>query len=246
MNWIQKNASTILTIFGAGGMLATVILAVKATPKAERQLKDAEEKKGRKLTVVETVRTCGKAYIPTAAVGAGSLACIFSANALSRRQQASLAGAYLALEGAYKGYREKAKEILGPGTDGMIEDALEESHRDEEDNNPPWDELQTFYIDLALTEKPCFFERTMYDVARMEYEINRLLVLRGWATVNDMLAFLHLEKVPDGDRYGWDQDDGETVWGYHWIDFCHNHYTTDDGLLVCDIELPFEPHLIRE
>lgn len=33
-DWLKKNASTILTCLGAGGVVATVALAIKATPKA--------------------------------------------------------------------------------------------------------------------------------------------------------------------------------------------------------------------
>ena len=35
---------------------------------------------------------------------------------------------------------------------------------------------------------------------------------------------------------------GEVYWGYQWIDFTHRYFTTDDGLTVCAIDMPFLPH----
>lgn len=98
-DWLKKNASTILTCFGAGGMVATVTLAIRATSVAHERimaekLQRASYEEGRttstlpKLTVMETVKICGADYIPTVAVGTASLICIFGANVLNRRQQA--------------------------------------------------------------------------------------------------------------------------------------------------------------
>lgn len=254
-DWLKKNASTILTCFGAGGMVATVTLAIRATSVAHERimaekLKRASYEEGRttskspKLTVMETVKICGADYIPTVAVGTASLICIFGANVLSRRQQASLASAYAALESAYQGYRRKVCSILGPDTDAMIERAVEQEKQDIEDDLPPWDEVQTFY--LPCCGKAAFFERTMEEVVQAEYHINRNLVLRGEVTLNEFLSFLGLDAVEEGDVIGWDCYIGETQYGYRWIDFNHRHYVTDDGLTVCSIDTPFAPHSLND
>ena len=138
VNWIKRNSSTILTCLGAGGVVATVILAVKATPKAMDKIQTAQIDKGEeilngdrggevkknddgsyelpKLTVAETVQVCWKEYVPTVAAGIGSLACIFGANILSRRQQASLASAYTALASSFEAYRDKVEMRYRPST----------------------------------------------------------------------------------------------------------------------------------
>lgn len=254
-DWLKKNASTILTCFGAGGMVATVTLAIRATSVAHERimaekLQRASYEEGRttstlpKLTVMETVKICGADYIPTVAVGTASLICIFGANVLNRRQQASLASTYAALESAYQGYRRKVCSILGPDTDAMIEKAVEQEKQDIEDDLPPWDEVQTFY--LPCCGKAAFFERTMEEVVQAEYHINRNLVLRGEVTLNEFLSFLGLEAVEEGDMIGWDCYIGETQYGYRWIDFNHRHYVTDDGLTVCSIDTPFAPHSLDD
>lgn len=264
-DWLKKNTSTILTCLGAGGVVATVALAIKATPKALDKIQCAQVDKGEeilhklregaleksdtgyilpKLTAIETLQACWKEYLPTIAVGTGSLICIFCANVLSRRQQASLASAYAALESAYQGYRRKVCSILGPDTDAMIEKAVEQEKQDIEDDLPPWDEVQTFY--LPCCGKAAFFERTMEEVVQAEYHINRNLVLRGEVTLNEFLSFLGLDAVEEGDVIGWDCYIGETQYGYRWIDFNHRHYVTDDGLTVCSIDTPFAPHSLDD
>ena len=249
-NWIKKNASAILTCFGTGGVIVTVVLAVKATPKAMDKIQTAQIDKGEeilngdregaviknddgsyempKLTVAETVQVCWKEYVPTVAVGIGSLACIFGANALSRRQQASLASAYTALASSFEAYRDKVEMLCGPGTNAAVKKTLEQERRDLEDDRPPWDEAQAFYLEGY----PQFFERTMEQVLKAEYELNRYFILKGQATFNEFLTILDLPPVEDGDAIGWDEYIGEVDYGYRWIDFSHRHYMTDDQMLV--------------
>lgn len=267
VNWIKRNSSTILTCLGAGGFVSTVVLAIKATPKAMNKIQTARIDKavdiqdGRiinhidrsksgwqqlpELTVLETVMACGKEYIPTVAVGAASLVCIFGSNVLSRRQQASMAAAYTALASAFEGYRDKVRTICGPDTDEMIVRAMEQEKQDAEDDRPPWDEIQTFYLECNGCT-PKFFERTMEQVMRAEYEANRLFILKGSLTLNEFLQILNLPTVEVGDSVGWDEYIGETQFGYKWIDFNHRYFITDDGLTVCSIDMPFEAHSMEE
>ena len=144
--WIKRNASTLLTCLGAGGMVTTIALAIKVTPKAYSKVVDAKIDKAveqeiqdlelPKLTVLEMIRVCWRDYLSTVAIGTGSLVCFFGANALSRRQQTSMAAAYTALVSAFEGYRDKVKAICGPGTDVMIEKAVEQEKQEIEDDRP--------------------------------------------------------------------------------------------------------------
>lgn len=258
-NWLKKNASTIFTCFGAAGVVATVVLAIRATPHAEFNISSAQLGKGKEmlrdhrdaeltrsengkyilpeLTVMETIQCCWKEYIPTVAVGLGSLACIFGANVLDRKRQASMASAYTALASAFEGYRNKVESLCGPGTDDAINKAVIQEKKDIEDNRPPWDTIQTFYIE----GQPTFFERTMEQVMWAEYHLNRNFILKQSVTLNELFDFLDLPHTEVGCT-GWDQYDGEATYGYKWIDFDHRYYTTDDGMLVCAIDMPFAPH----
>ena len=118
--FLKRNSSTILTCIGAAGVIATSVLAVKATPKAMALLEQSEEEKGEKLTNMEKVQVAGPAYIPAAIVGASTIACIFGANALSKKTQASLMSAYALLDSSYKQYKNKVKELFGEDSDRNI------------------------------------------------------------------------------------------------------------------------------
>ena len=238
-DWLKKASPTILTILGAAGTVGTAVMAVKATPDALTRKNAAQVQKGeKKLTLLETVKAEAPAYIPAAAIGIGTIGCIFGANFLNQKQQASLASAYALLDQTYKKYKGKVKSLFGEAGDYMVEKAIKQDEEDAENDRPPWDEVQTFYFEPYGK----FFERTMEQVFQAEYHINHNLMLKQGVTVNEFLEFLELEHVEGGDEFGWNLWDGEAFYGYQWIDFCHRYYTTDDGMLVCAIDTPFPPH----
>lgn len=223
-------------------MIATAVLAAKGASKAEERIFSAQDEKGEPLSAMETVAAAAPSYIPTALVGIGTIVCIFGANALNQRQQAMLMSAYAALESSYQEYRNKVETLCGPGTNDFVDRAIEREKQEELDDDPPWDRVQTFYIEGV----DGFFERTMERVMQAEYLFNRNFILRGNATLNEFLGFLGLDPVANGDQIGWDEYIGETQYGYKWIDFNHRHYKTDDGLRVCAIDMPFGPHSLFE
>ena len=96
--FFHNNSPTILTCIGAAGMIATTVLAVKATPKALKLLEEAKEEKGEELSKAEVVMVAGLAYIPSAVIGVSSIMCVFGANVLNKRQSTSLTSAYALLE----------------------------------------------------------------------------------------------------------------------------------------------------
>lgn len=239
-NWLKRNASTILTCVSAVGVVGTVVLAVRATPKAMRALTDAKVEKGSTaLTKLEAMKAAAPAYLPTVAAGTGTLVCIFAANVLSRKQQASLISAYAALEQAFANYRDKVVLFGGKELDTAAQDAVEAEQKDKDEDRPPWDEVQTFY----LQGYPKFFDRTMEQVRTAEYVLNRNFVLRGSATFNEFLRFLGVDDLGEkGERIGWESYIGEVFYGYQWIDFDHVYRITDDGMAICEIRMPFLPH----
>lgn len=245
-SFLGRNASTILTIIGGIGVVGTAVLAAQATPKAVRCVEEAKEEKGEELTVWETVKTAGPAYIPAIATGVGTLMCIFGANVLNRHQQAALASAYALIDNAYKEYQGKLKELYGEEAHNKIIDAIAVEKAEEvrvynqslaslcdlsiEDGTS---EPRLFYDDYA---NRCF-ESTIERVMNAEYHINRNLVLRGYVTLNEFYEFLGLEPTEYGNTVGWSVDDE-----MYWIDFNHRKSLLDDDTLeVYIIETPFGP-----
>lgn len=72
---LQKHSPEIMTGIGIAGMVATTILAVRATPKALLLIQEAEEVKSQTessdeaLTPVETIKATWRCYVPAAVTG---------------------------------------------------------------------------------------------------------------------------------------------------------------------------------
>lgn len=244
--FIKRNASTILTCLGGVGVVATTITAVKATPKALRLIEEAEQKKGEELTKWEKVQVTAPKYIPAVLIGATTMACIFGANILNKRQQASLASAYAFLDQAYKDYRRKTVELYGKEQDEEIMNAIAiEKAEDigvrgsylgtccdlalEENNSEP----QVFYDEHSGR----YFESTVEQVLTAEYHLNRNYILRGYSYLNEFYEFLGIEETDYGSVLGWAPNDD----GMYWIDFNHRKLESEEGKDIYIIEMPFEP-----
>lgn len=253
---LKKASPTILTCIGAVGVVATAVLAVKATPKA-LELVRADSRKNHDgdphaATKVEVVKSCWKCYIPAAVTGAATITCIFGANTLNRRQQASLASAYALVSHQYNDYRRKLKELYGEEAHKKIMKSLAveqvdknhfimapglagSSSLDFEDAN---EEERLFYDPISKR----YFQSTISKVLQAEYHLNRNFALSGgFVTLNGFYTFLGIEKIPEGDAVGWMVSDG-----LYWVDFNHSKAMVDDGLngeiecYIIDTDLPPE------
>ena len=89
-----KHSPEILTGIGIAGMFTTVVLAVRATPKALDLISREEYEQKRDLTPMETVKVAWKPYIPAAITGTLSTACLIGANSVNLKRNAALAAAY--------------------------------------------------------------------------------------------------------------------------------------------------------
>lgn len=244
--FVKRNASTILTCLGGVGVVATTITAVKATPKALRLIEEAEREKGEELTKWEKVRITTKPYLPAILLGTSTVACIFGAQILNQKQQASLASAYVLLDQAYKDYRRKTIELYGEEQDQEIMNAIAIEKAEDVD-------IRGSYLgtncDLALEENDSepqvfydehsgrYFESTIEQVLTAEYHLNRNYILRGYSYLNEFYEFLGIEETDYGSVLGWAPNDD----GMYWIDFNHRKLESDEGKDVYIIEMPFEP-----
>lgn len=214
-------------------------MAVKATPKALRRMEEAEKEKGDKLTKLEVVQAAGPVYIPTVLIGAGTLACIFGANVLSKRQQASLISAYALVDKSYKDYKAKVEELYGK--DG-IERIEEEIAKDNYEDQKPSDDTMLFYDTFSKR----YFESTLIKLAQAEYDINRDIHMQGWAELNDFYEHLDLDNIPGGDSLGWSEGGNFARYWQGWIDFGHRKITLDNGQECMVINMFQEPYLDYE
>ena len=234
--FFRKNGSTILTCVGAAGVVATTITAVKATPKAVRLLEEAKEEKGEDLTKFEVVKIAGPAYIPSVLLGASTIACIFGANALNKRQQAALTSAYALLDNSYKEYRKKVSELYGEDADANVRKEIVKDNY-EEDKYPTEDGTQLFYD--MYSER--YFEAPLERVIAAQYEINRQISVWGGADLNEFYNMLGIEPVDYGNYVGWSSGSlYECTWN-DWLDFYHEKSEMEDGMECTIITFSFEP-----
>ena len=252
--FLKKASPTILTCIGAAGVVATAVMAAKATPKALKLIHSDSrinhDGDPNAYTKKEAVASCWRCYVPTVIVGGSTIACIFGASALNKRQQAALASAYGLVSQAYNDYKRKVRENFG-----------EEAHRDimrqiaaERSSGATIispnlingsclefegaNEEQRLFYD-AMSER--YFQATISQVLQAEYHLNRNFALGGgFITLNNFYEFLGIDGVQGGDDIGWMVSDG-----LYWVDFDHSRAMVDDGLngeVECFIiDAPFPP-----
>lgn len=230
----SQNASTILTSVGGAGVVVTSVMAVRATPKALRLLDEAEKAKGEELTKLESVRIAGPVYIPSVLVGASTIACIFGANMLNKRKQAALMSAYALLDNSYKEYKKKVEELYGEDANARIREEIAKDKYDDISVEP---DKQLFYDEFSGR----YFESTLADVLRAEYELNRYLSEWGGAYLNDLYELLDIPTTDYGDHLGWCACGMYEMYWSQWLDFEHQKIVLDDGLECTIISFLQEP-----
>ena len=233
--FLKRNGSTILTVLGGAGVVATTVTAVKATPKAIKLIEVYEEQKGENLTTIEKVKVAGPNYIPTILIGVGTIACIFGANVLNKRTQASLMSAYALIDNSYKEYKKKVAELYG---DEMHKEVISSIAKDKyTDDIHVSDDKQLFYDEFSHR----YFESTLEDVIKAEYNTNRQLQCNGGVYLNEYYEFLGLEPSQVGTELGWSSGILKSHYCAEWIEFDHWKVILEDGLECCIITLRYEP-----
>ena len=241
-SFLKRNSSTILTCIGAVGVVATSVMAVKATPKALTRIEEAKEEKGEELTKLELVNVAGPVYIPTIVTGAATLACIFGANILNKRQQAAITSAYALLNQSYKEYRSKVDELYGEDAGVNVRNEIaKDKYREAPIMHN--EDLELFYDFFSGRH----FTSTMEKVQWAQYETNRRMALDGGVYLNDYYELVGVGALPEYDSFGWSAGHmGDAHW-HPWIEFEHETIPMEDedeyenGLMCTVIYTPYEP-----
>ena len=236
--YVSRNAPTILTCVGGIGVVATSVMAVKATPKALQLLEEAKAEKGDDLTKLEVVAVAGPAYIPAMVTGAATIACIFGANVLNQRQQVSLASAYALIDNSYKEYKKKVEELYGKEASTQVQQEIAKNKYKENNIQKEDDEL-LFYDEFSGR----YFNATMERVLVAEYQVNRELHNTGCDTLNHFYELVGLDPIEGGDVLGWSEGGNYERYWQSWLDFRHNKVVIDEGLECYIITMFEEPYV---
>jgi len=235
--FVKRNGSTILTCAGGAGVVLTSVMAVKATPKAMRLLEAAKEEKGEKLTKLEAIKVAGPSYIPAIVTGVSTIACIFGANILNKRQQAAIMSAYALLDSTYKDYQKKVEELYGEDANDQVKAEIAKDKYVDDEVTLTDDNKQLFYDEFSGR----YFESTTEDVLRAEYALNRRLAEFNGAYLNEFYEMLDIPAVDYGEHLGWSSSEIYDMQWSTWLDFAHKKVTMDDGLECYIISWSVDP-----
>lgn len=252
--FLNKHSSTILTFIGAAGVVATSVLAVKATPKALKLIEDERQRREDSkiifdndglsiervivpdLTTLEKVKLAWKPYIPAVITGVSTIVCIFGANYLNRRTQASLMSAYALLDSTYKEYREKTKELYPEDTTNFEHEII----RSKFNPDMELDEDKELFYDFQAMR---YFQSTMEEVQNAEYVLNKKLAMDGFACLNDFYEILGEKPIPYGYQLGWSTITSDKSYGDNALKFDYDKAEIVEGLECNIITITYPPSL---
>lgn len=251
-SFLKRSSPTILTCFSVAGVVGTTVLAVKATPKAVELIKNDSRRNHDgdpyAYTKLEAIQSCWQCYIPAALVGLSTIACIFGANVLNKRNQASLVSAYALLNQSYQQYRNAAKAVYGDDADEKIKiEAAKNVYVSAAGCHIYDPESESESEEILFYDTFCqrYFTSTMSSVINAQYHVNRNFALRGWSNINELYDFLGLEKHHGGDLIGWSADEMSESGLAPWIEFENRLVKFDDGLECYLISTLCEPIVLN-
>jgi len=207
---LSKNSPAILTGLGVAGLVGTVILAVKATPKAmeilgqEKIFRSEEYHDFEQIDILDTIKLTWKCYVPTGAMAITTIACMISSNHISTRRNAALASLFTVAEETLREYQAKVVEQIGENKEKKIQEEIKQDHLDQ---TPQSGQTVMFtgngnYLCFDNFSKR-YFRSDVEAIRRSENKFNQHLLREGWLGINDFYEELGLEPIELGDEFGW-------------------------------------------
>lgn len=207
--FLSKHSPEILTGIGITGMITSTVLAVKATPKAMVLLDEAKNKKGDKLTPIETVKIAWKPYIPAVVTCVASASCIIGASKINYKRNAALATAYAISERTLLTYRDKVVETIGEKKEKDIRDKVAQ----DEVNARPLATSQVFITPKGNTMcmdmlSGRYFKSDIDTINKAINELNRQILCQNYMSLTHFYSLIGLDGNGSSDYMGWNIDDG--------------------------------------
>lgn len=224
----KKNSPTIMFAGGVVGVVATTVLACKATLKLEEILDDAEKyhisanelqnvkyseadrKKDHVLIYIRTVAKVTKLYAPAVGVGVLSIGALTGSHVALTRRNVALTAAYSVLDKGFTEYRARVREEYG------IEKEEEIHYKSLQREVVAKDEIPSKEIQRLgdSSRYARFFDEYAKEwVRNPEYNLvflkcqqnyaNDMLRSRGHIFLNEVYDMLGLERSNAGAVVGW-------------------------------------------
>lgn len=239
-NWLLHHRSEILVGIGITGFGASVITAVKATPKAReilQEIKEEYDEDSPKESYVKIVKKVVPHYIPSVALFVASSACVILSYTECCKEKTALAAACSLAEGTMRKYSSLVENKIGPKkNEELKEKAKNETKKDMQKDN----KVVSVYsknIGLYKCYEPIsktYFDSNAQKINKAINKLGREMLSERYISVNDILYELGLESIKYGDDIGWNVDNGL-------IDIAFGSKLTDDDEPVLEIKYLIEP-----
>ena len=205
---LKKHSPEILTGLGLMTLASSVVLAVKATPKALWVIEHEEIEKAHPLSTKEKVKVAGKLYIPAAAAFVAGSACIIGASSIHLHRNAALAAAASVADATFKSYREVVSEKIGEEAEKDIHKEvaakkMEEHSPETKIINLPHGDDATWCYDPLVDR---YFWSTRNVIENAVNVFNRQMRYDMRLSVNEWFDTLGLDHAALADDLGWDID----------------------------------------
>jgi hypothetical protein len=214
---LSKNSPTILTALGITGFVSTVVMAVKATPKAveildhERNFRFDEYNTPYEepINIQDTVELTWQLYAPATLMGITSIVCIIGAQSITNRRNVALTSLYSIAESTLKDYQAKVVQTIGDKKEQKIRSEI----ADDELAKHPMESKSI--IVSGLGDTLCmdqytgrFFKGDVEHIRKAVNDFNRQLLSDMRIPLNDLYSEIGLDPVESGQYVGWDIEKG--------------------------------------
>ena len=224
---LKKHSPEILVVAGVVGIVASAVMACKATTKASDILEKAKEdinsihdcaaneefveeytpedvKKDLTIVYVQTGIKLAKLYAPAVALGALSIGSILASNNILRKRNVALAAAYATVDKGFKEYRNHVVERFGEEVDrelkhGIKAKKIEKIVVGEDGKEKKVKETISVVERDSLSDYSFFFEESN-PYWEKDGNYNRMFLLAQQQYANDKLranGYLYLNDVLD-------------------------------------------------
>lgn len=224
---MSKNMPSILTGLAVAGLVTTVVMAVKATPKAEQILaQDDDEREVKRVkekrTKFETVKLTWKCYAPATIMGGITVGCIIGANSINLKRSAALSSLYAISESTLKEYQSKVIETIGENKEQKIKDEIAKDRIEKVPCSKSPIVVSgggnSLFFDAYSGR---YFMNDIENVRKIQNDLNQTLISEMFVSLNDFYYELGLPKIPYGEECGWNVD--------AMIDLSFDSQIADDG-----------------
>ena len=219
---VKKHSPEILVVVGVVGVVASTVMACKATTKAsdvieehKKEMDDIHfvvetkpekysEEDFQKDTVIVYTQTAvklAKLYAPAVAIGAASIACIIGSHNILTKRNAALAAAYTAVDKTFKEYRNRVVDRFGKEVDKQLRYNIKAKEFEEttvdENGNEKTETVTKDVAEIHSSDYAKFFDESCPGWTK-DAEQNKYFLLCQQNYANEMLkaqGYLFLNDV---------------------------------------------------